>query len=87
MRIIKDGKKKDSNVRFVCKSCHCEFECRPEEYWENENTVSLTYPISNECFANCPQCHKICKTYKTKRTDNISVTGVSSGKTFEAYTF
>ena len=65
-------------VRFVCKNCHCEFECNENEYWENTQTCSLTYQIQYECFANCPQCHRMCKTYKTSNNYKISVTGTDS---------
>ena len=81
MRIIKSGSREDKKARFVCKNCHCEFECGKDEFWMNESTTSLTYPISYECFANCPQCHYICKTYKTKQ--NTVITGTSEEITDE----
>lgn len=78
MRILKNGTRenKEKKIRFVCKNCHCEFECNEDEYWENTATACLTVPAQYECFANCPQCHRMCKTYKTRLTDyQISVTG------------
>ena len=64
MQIIKKGKKESKNVTFHCGNCHCEFECEDDEYWENKLTATLAYPMQHECFANCPECHKVCKTYK-----------------------
>jgi len=78
MKIIKNGHKETSKATFVCKNCSCEFECNENEYWENTQTASLTYPVQYECFANCPECHRMCKTYKTQNPYKISVTGTST---------
>lgn len=80
MRIIKNGIKDEIKVNFVCKNCHCEFECNEEEFWMEQQASTLTYPLQHACFSNCPQCHRICKTYKTKNDINISVTSDVSNK-------
>jgi len=73
MRIIKEGNKKNYNVKFVCNNCGCEFECNTSEYW-TDNSVKLTYPPQYTRMANCPCCHKICKA-TTSENDRITVLG------------
>jgi len=51
MRIIKEGKLKENQFRFICKWCDCEWECADREVvkgFTKKNEFLYTY--------NCPTC-------------------------------
>ena len=71
MRILKNGTPKNTKmdtVKFTCTECGCEFECDKGEYYNNFDTVFVTYPEQTRCAASCPECYKICLSWKDKYT-------------------
>lgn len=74
MKIIKSGKDHTDVLRFVCKNCHCEFECNAGEYYPITSITCTSNPPQNECIASCPECHQICHRWGAVGSIMTSVT-------------
>ena len=74
MKIIKHSEDTNDTLKFECTHCHCEFECETGEYYEETTISSVSYPPSHKFIASCPECHKICYTWKRDRIASCSVT-------------
>lgn len=66
MKILKEGKTDNKNLKATCKKCGCEFEYIFEEM-EQEN-INEWHMVS---FVECPWCHErvILEEYKTPEQD------------------
>lgn len=66
MKILKEGKSDNKNLKATCKKCGCEFEYIFEEM-EQEN-IDEWHMVS---FVECPWCHErvILEEYKTPEQD------------------
>ena len=60
MRIIKEGNQ-DNVAKFDCAKCGCKFECEQDEFWTETTFVLTSYPAQYYVYANCPVCHKVCR--------------------------
>ena len=69
--------------KFTCENCECEFTAKDDEYYVDFGgadssgwTVgsSITYTIStvtkDYLVCSCPECHKICKKIRERKTEN-----------------
>ena len=74
MRIIKEGTIKYKNAaKFKCEKCGCEFESLEDEYWIDNSLCLTTYPSQYYIYSNCPTCHKICRSTKTNKIEQLDV--------------
>lgn len=75
--------------KFVCNSCGCEFTCKNDEYYVDFggansscspfsiSTTSTYYAyrttIKDYLICSCPECHKIVKKIRERKSDGITV--------------
>ena len=74
MRIIRKANNKKEEFEFTCKNCGCEFACEKDEYWTDSGITSVSYPPSFTIYSSCPNCHKICTSYKKIAIDSHKIT-------------
>lgn len=72
--------------KFVCDSCGCEFTCKDDEYYVDFGgadsscfpfSISTTYTYrtitKDYLICSCPECHKIVKKIRERKSDSITV--------------
>lgn len=65
MKILKHGKLKTRERRFICQNCGCEFTCKREESSLVSNGIVVTYvPLCPECGVDLPIAWKCGEEYK-----------------------